>query len=75
MSDKKRNGFGNLDHILDEYARKERKIMENSCITGDDSGKTDDASFRKQRIMKIISVMTTFSLILGLLVFLVLWLF
>lgn len=75
MSDKKKTGFGHLDYILDEHTRKERKIMENSCVTGDDSGKTDDDSYRKQRIMKIVSVLTTFSLFLGFLVFLALWLF
>jgi hypothetical protein len=75
VSDKKKNGFGHLDYILDEHTRKERKIMENSCVTGDDSGKTDDDSYRKQRIMKIVSVLTTFSLFLGFLVFLALWLF
>ena len=74
VSDKKKNGSGHLDYILEEYTRKEKKIMENSCITGDDSGKTDDAGYRKQRIGKIISVLTTFSLILGFLVFLFLWL-
>ena len=75
MSNKKRNGSGDLDYILDEYTRKERTLMENRCMTGDDSGKTDDASYRKERIMKIVSVMTSFSLILGFLVFLALWLF
>lgn len=75
MRVEKKTWSGNTDYMLDEYRRKERKIMENSCITGDDSGKTDAARYRMQRIMKTVSLMTTFSLVLGFLVFLALRLF
>ncbi|MFH5835991.1 hypothetical protein ACHAL6_07925 [Proteiniclasticum sp. C24MP] len=76
MSYRKKNESGshggNLDYILDDYKRNEKKVMENSCVTGSDSGKTDDGSFRMQKIMKLISVLSTFSLVLGFLVFLAL---
>lgn len=68
------NQNGHLDYILDKHRRREKKIMENTCVTGWDGEQRDGKHFRSQRFLKIISLLTTFSLILGFLVFLVLWL-
>lgn len=65
---------GPLDHILEEHKRKEKSYGKESCITGSDSKNLDDRPFKVQRIVKIISILSSWSLILGLLIFLFLWL-
>lgn len=69
------SGFGQ-DFIIDEYRRKEKKLMDNSCITGeriDESDESDEKEFGFARKRRLISWLTTFSLVLGFLVFLFLW--
>ena len=77
MSDHRRkkedSGFGQ-NFILEEYRRREKKLMDNSCITGEGTEDSTDKPRQIKGIMRIVSWLPVFSLVLGLLVFLILWL-
>ncbi len=77
MAERKKNGPGSggpLDYILEEHRRKEKSYSEESCITGSDSSDLDDRQFKIERIKRIVSVLTSLTLVLGFLIFLFLWL-
>lgn len=77
MSDHRRkkedSGFGQ-NFILEEYRRREKKLMDNSCITGEGTDDSMDKPPESRGIRRIITWLPAFSLVLGLLVFLFLWL-
>lgn len=64
----------NSDSILNEYKRVKEKDPTNSGVTGRDSTMHDNMNFKRQRVNRIISILTQFSLVLGFIVFLILWL-
>lgn len=65
---------GPLDYILEEHKRKEKSYSEEGCVTGSDSSNLDDRQFKIERTKRILSILTSFTLVLGFLIFLFLWL-
>lgn len=77
MADERKNTQGSggpLDYILDDHKRKEESYREDSCVTGSDSMDLDDRQYKIERTKRIVSIVTSFSLVLGFLIFLFLWL-
>ncbi|WP_312654021.1 hypothetical protein [Proteiniclasticum sp.] len=77
MADSRKKGpdsGGPLDYILEDYKRKEKSYSEENCTTGSDSHNLDEKKFKLERIKRIVSILTSLFLVLGLLVFLFLWL-
>jgi len=64
----------NSDSIFNEYKRNKKKGAADSGVTGRGSTEYDNMNFKRQRVNRIVSILTQFSLILGFLVFLILWL-
>jgi len=77
MTDGKKKGPGSggpLDYILEEHSRKEKTYSEESCVTGSESNDLDERQFKIERTKRIVSILTSLSLVLGFLIFLFLWL-
>ena len=77
MADGRKNGPGSggpLDYIMEDHKRKEKSYSEESCVTGSDSNDLDDRQFKLERMKRIVSIITSLSLVLGFLIFLFLWL-
>ena len=64
----------NSDSILNEFKRIKEKDPTNSVVTGRDSAMHNNMNFKRQHVNRIISILTQFSLVLGFIVFLILWL-
>jgi len=73
MRDHKNQRSSSFDPILDDYKKKEKKLMENECITGSPNEEDRDrilSGFRKNRTLYLL---TQLMFILGILIAIVLW--
>lgn len=73
MRDHKNQRSSSFNPILDDYKKKEKKLMENECITGSPNEEDRDrilSGFRKNRTLYLL---TQLMFILGILIAIVLW--
>jgi len=73
MRTHKKPHSSSFNPTLDEYKEKERKIMENECITGstyEEKEKKAVSNFRRNRTLYLL---TQLMFILGILIALILW--
>lgn len=73
MKDHKNQRSSSFDPILDDYKKKEKKLMENECITGSPNEEDRDRFFSGFRKNRILYLLTQLMFILGILIAIVLW--